>query len=47
MVWRARLADQGEYTCTATNNVGDQISKTVNLKINGQSVECIIKPKLN
>ena len=30
------LSDQGEYTCAASNDVGESISKTVNLKINGK-----------
>ena len=35
VVWRVALADEGQYTCAASNDVGDSISKTVNLKING------------
>eukprot|EP00090_Calanus_glacialis_P038689 TRINITY_DN6743_c0_g1_i1.p1 TRINITY_DN6743_c0_g1~~TRINITY_DN6743_c0_g1_i1.p1 ORF type:complete len:1180 (-),score=156.79 TRINITY_DN6743_c0_g1_i1:583-4122(-) len=34
VVWRVALADEGQYTCAASNDVGDSISKTVNLKIN-------------
>ena len=36
VIWRVSLADEGQYTCAATNDVGDPISKTVNLKINGK-----------
>ena len=35
VVWRVALTDEGQYTCAASNEVGDSISKTVNLKING------------
>ena len=36
IIWRVVLADEGQYTCAASNDVGDSISKTVNLKINGK-----------
>ena len=36
IIWRVALADEGQYTCSASNDVGDPISKTVNLKINGK-----------
>ena len=36
VVWRVALADEGQYTCAASNDVGDSISKTVNLMINGK-----------
>ena len=36
VIWRVALSDQGEYTCAASNDVGESISKTVNLKINGK-----------
>ena len=35
IVWRVGLEDEGQYTCTANNGVGQPISKTVQLKING------------
>lgn len=34
IVWRVGLQDEGQYTCSATNGVGDAIAKTVSLKIN-------------
>ena len=40
VIWRVALSDQGEYTCAASNDVGDSISKTVNLKINGKMANC-------
>ena len=40
VVWRVALADEGQYTCAASNDVGDSISKTVNLKINGKQNNC-------
>ena len=36
VIWRVVLGDEGQYTCAASNDVGDSISKTVNLKINGK-----------
>ena len=36
VIWRVVLGDEGRYTCAASNDVGDSISKTVNLKINGK-----------
>ena len=36
IIWRVGLADEGQYTCAAGNDVGESISKTVNLKINGK-----------
>ena len=38
---RVSLADEGQYTCAASNDVGDPISKTVNLKINGKHQHCL------
>ena len=36
VLWRVEAGDQGQYTCSAANDVGEPISKTVNLKINGK-----------
>ena len=36
VIWRVGLGDEGQYTCAASNDVGDSISKTVNLKINAK-----------
>jgi hypothetical protein len=36
VLWRAGLRDEGQYTCAAENGVGDPLTKTVTLKINGE-----------
>ena len=35
-IWCGFGRDKGEYTCSAENGVGEQITKTVNLNINGK-----------
>ncbi len=37
VLWRVGLRDEGQYTCAAENGVGDPLTKTVSLKINGKN----------
>ena len=36
VLWRVSLRDEGQYTCSAENGVGEPLTKTVSLKINGE-----------
>ena len=38
VVWRVAIADEGQYSCAASNGFEDSISKTVNKKISGKEM---------